>query len=370
MNSLSLYLHVPFCKAKCSYCDFYSRPDLSHLSFYEASLCRALEEWGSELKEKRVETVYFGGGTPSLLSPAGLERILSAVGKNFSLSEQAEITLEMNPESATKEILGAAREGGVNRISMGMQSCLDDELRLLGRLHSASDTAHAVERVRKSGFENISLDLMYALPNQTKSDFDQSLRACLDLEPRHISFYCLTLSQGVPLFSMADSLPSEEESREMYLLAHERLAEKGYEHYEISNAALPGYRSFHNQVYWQGGEYLGIGPGAHSFLNGRRFSMEESTEKFISSPSRDLILWEEERTKDDCLTEYVMLSLRQSEGLDLEKLRSLSDDPHCRKIAEKLAIYEKYGLCRKTATGYALTPEGFFVSNSLISQLI
>ncbi len=371
MNSLSLYLHVPFCKAKCAYCDFYSVPQRDRIPQYERALLKSIAAWGEKCPHHRVETVYFGGGTPSLLSPEGLSEILCQIRNSFFLSPTAEITVELNPESATDSFLAAARESGVNRLSVGMQSCHNRELQKLGRLHDHEKTVSCVHRSRRLGFQNISLDLMYALPDQGVEDFKESLRVCLSLSPEHISFYCLTLSEHVPLFSERDRLPEDDTAREMYLLASRTLTAAGNEHYEISNAAKPGFASRHNKTYWQGGEYLGIGPGAHSFLGGRRFSTESCVEKFIESSSvEDMLLYEPPMDDEDRLTEYVMLSLRQSAGLDFSRLLSLSDEAFCRKTEKKMDLLSRHGLCRKTEAGFALTPEGFFVSNSIITELI
>ena len=254
MNKLGLYLHFPFCKAKCAYCDFFSLPDLSRRADYERALARAVRSLQGELSDYTVETVYFGGGTPSLFSPDGLRACLSAIRESARVSSDAEITLECNPESTTEDVLSAARKSGVNRLSFGMQSARDGELACIGRLHRNEKTVSAVRLARGLGFENISLDLMYGLPGQDLASFRESLEACLALNPKHISFYCLTLSPEVPLYEKRESLPSEEAVREMYLFAHQSLVASGFEHYEISNAALPGFRSRHNEGYWMGRE--------------------------------------------------------------------------------------------------------------------
>jgi len=371
MNNLGIYLHVPFCKAKCAYCDFYSHSDLHLLHDYETALCRALFHWGARAEGQLVDTVYFGGGTPSLLSCRGLQSVFNALHRSFSLSADAEITVEVNPESATEKFLKEALECGVNRISMGMQSSSDRQLKLLGRLHCAEDTVRAVERIRAVGFRNLSLDLMYGLPGETAEEFRKSLEDCLALSPEHVSFYCLTLSENCPLYRSRRLLPAEEELESMYLFAHDFLEEHGYEHYEISNAARKGFRSRHNSRYWQGMEYLGIGAGAHSFFRNRRFYTVEDTKRFVSSDSfEDLICVEEELNDQSRLTEYVMLSLRRKEGIDLDVLCRLGDERLTRRANEKFSLWTQHGLCQKTERGFALTPKGFFVSNEIITELI
>ncbi len=371
MNKLSLYLHFPFCKAKCRYCDFYSLPRQELIPSYEKALAKSFSAFSSLVSEPLVETVYLGGGTPSLATPEGIEEIFSSLRKAFAVSENAEITAEMNPESTTPEILQAFRSAGVNRVSFGMQSAKDEELSVLGRLHRFDSVEQGVALARKHGFENISLDLMYGLPEQSVGSFLESLKLALMLEPKHISFYLLTLSESVPLYASRYRLPEDEAVREMYLAASALLEENGFEHYEISNAAQKGYRSRHNQVYWTGGDYLGIGPGAHSLVSGRRFYMLDGVEEFISAQDPLNRLSEAEcLDTEDVLTEYLMLSLRTRDGLSLTRLGHLTDQRTLDRIRNKFLLWEKHGLCIATKEGFALTPAGFFVSNEIITELI
>ena len=371
MNKLSLYLHFPFCKAKCRYCDFYSLPRKELIPAYERALAKSFSAFSPLAKSALVETVYLGGGTPSLATPEGIEEIFSSLRKYFALSQDAEITAEMNPESTTPEILSAFRKAGVNRISFGMQSANDDELSTLGRLHRFDAVERGVALARRHGFENISLDLMYGLPNQSTERFLDSLNCALSLEPKHISFYLLTLSEEVPLYALRHLLPEDETVREMYLSASRVLQERGFEHYEISNAAQKGYRSRHNYVYWTGGNYLGIGPGAHSLLNGKRFYMLDGVEEFISAKNPTDRLSEGEcLSEEDALTEYLMLALRTKEGISWSRLEELSDQSTLERIHSKFLLWEKHGLCTSTEEGAALTPSGFFVSNEIITELI
>ena len=304
-----------------------------------------------------------------MATPDGIKTIFASLRESFSVSEDAEITAEMNPESTNSENLSAFYGAGVNRISFGMQSASDEELATLGRLHRFCAVEGAVRLARKAGFENISLDLMYGLPGQSLSSFRESLKKALSLEPKHISFYLLTLSEGVPLYASRHLLPEDEAVREMYLFASAYLQKQGFEHYEVSNAAKKGFRSRHNQVYWNGGDYLGIGPGAHSLVKGKRFFMQDGVEEFIAHPikrfSEPEIL-----TCEDLLTEYVMLSLRTKEGVSMERIFTLSDQKTVDFVKEKFTLWQKHGLCVPTQQGFALTPEGFFVSNRIIAELI
>jgi len=368
---LSLYLHFPFCKAKCSYCDFYSLPRQEWIPFYEKALADSFQAFSSLAPDRKVETVYFGGGTPSLATPDGIERIFTSLRESFLLSENAEFTVEMNPESASESVLTAFSKAGANRISFGMQSAIDGELEALGRLHRFGEVKKAVSRAREAGFENISLDLMYGLPYQTCGSFRESLEKALSLDPKHLSFYLLTLSPEVPLARFAHLLPSDETVRKMYLFASSFLRERGFEHYEISNAAKKGFHSRHNTVYWTGGDYLGIGPGAHSLVDGKRFFVKNGIEEFVSARDPlDRLSDFELLTAEDRLMEYVMLSLRTARGISLNKVRDLADDDAVRRFREKFKLWEKHGLCVSTEEGFALTAEGFFVSNEIITELI
>ncbi len=369
MNKISLYLHFPFCKNKCGYCDFYSLPALSRIPAYESALCRAIPPFREALSSYTVDTLYWGGGTPSLISPEGVQAVFSALRENFSLSGECEITMEMNPESASDEILLAAQIAGVNRLSFGMQSAVDEELSAIGRCHRAKDVRSAVKRAKQIGFDNISLDLMYGLPGQTRESFRQSLEAALSMDIQHISYYCLTLSSTVPLCKIRESLPGEEEVREMYLDACSFVKRSGLDQYEISNAARPGFASRHNLCYWEGGEYLGFGPGAHSYFQGKRFFVKEDLESFLSDPEGSVQV-EETLSFRDRLEENVMLSLRLAKGLDLHQLEAFCRKETVQRIEEKFSLWARHGLAEKTRNGFRLTPEGFFVSNEMIASIL
>ena len=370
-ESVGLYLHYPFCRKKCGYCDFYSLPALSLRRDYEKALCRALESAAEMLRDRCLATVYFGGGTPSLLTEEGGKEIFSRVFSLFRVEKDAEITLEANPESTTEKALSSFLEWGVNRLSFGMQSFLPHELALLGRIHTRESGIGAFQNARRAGFNNISLDLMYGLPGQKKEEWEESVSTALSLSPEHLSFYALTLSPDCPLAKRAGALPDEDESLAFYLSAIEKLQKAGLEQYEISNAAKPGFASRHNLNYWQGGEYLGLGPGAHSFFGGERFAVAADLHRFLQA--EDFHEAVTERTllsEEDRAEEYIMLSLRLAKGLDLDRLEELAGREKRLEVARNFSLWEKGGLCRKTEKGYALTPRGFFVSNEIISRLI
>lgn len=371
MNSLGLYLHFPFCRRKCFYCDFYSGSNPEKIALYEEKLALFLENLPEDWQGRALESVYLGGGTPSLATTEGIRRIFSAVKSSFSLLPQCEISCEVNPDSASEEKLGALFQSGVNRLSIGMQSGNDEELKTLGRLHCFSQVENCVRAAKKVGFSNISLDLMYALPGQSMASWRESLEKALSLEVKHLSFYCLTLSEKVPLYRKKELLPDEEVQREMYFLSLDLLAQNGFEQYEISNAAKPGFESRHNLRYWERGEYLGVGPGAYSFLGGERFCMRANTDDFIfHSNFSDIIEDREKVTAEADVEELIMLSLRTKKGLSLAELEEKAGSEKRAAVEKTLSSLVPHGLCERTKDGFSLTKEGFFVSNEIISRLI
>ena len=277
-QTLGLYLHIPFCKSKCAYCDFYSLPHSEEkMDAYAAALLRHLEEVAPRCTAHTVDTVYFGGGTPSYLGEKRLTHLLKAVKKRFHVASDAEITLEANPDSAGDwKALRTLRKAGFNRISLGVQAADDDLLRRIGRVHTWEQALSAAAAARMAGFDNLSLDLIYGLPGQTLEAWQDTLRSAAALEPQHLSCYGLKVEPGTPLWQQRDSadLPDDDTQADMYLWTVDYLQKKGYEQYEISNFAQPGYESRHNLKYWTLGEYAGFGPGAHSDMGGVRFAYE------------------------------------------------------------------------------------------------
>ena len=356
---LGLYIHIPFCKRKCAYCDFYSLPlGEEAMDEYCRVLIPRLRAAGERAEKHIVDTVFFGGGTPSLLAPRRLNALLAAVADAFTLAPDAEITLEANPDRARDAAaLRALRRGGFNRISLGMQSADEGELRVLGRLHSSGETAEAVSAARAAGFENLSLDLMYGLPEQDMARWEGSLDAALSLAPEHLSCYALKLEPGTPLHAAQDTLrlPDGDAQAELYLRACEKLSSVGYEHYEISNFARPGFASRHNLKYWTLGEYLGFGPGAHSDFGGRRFSAPRDLRLYLAD--------ERARGEDERISprerrrERIMLFLRTARGIPAEE--AAGAEGFLRRCAEN-------GLARERGGRWSLTDEGFFVSNAVI----
>lgn len=367
-NTTALYVHVPFCLLKCGYCDFYSLPCLERKEAYVNALCRALLS-ASETETRVVDSVFFGGGTPSLLTEREMAEIFQALSR-FSLSDACEITVEVNPKTADFKTLAAYRALGVNRISVGMQASSDERLRRLGRLHTMQDTVFCVEEIRRAGFDNFSLDLMYGLPNQTQEEWEASLSAALALSPKHLSLYALTLSESVPLFALADALPSDEVQHRFYETAVTVLERAGFLRYEISNFAKEGFSCRHNLRYWQGGDYLGFGPSASSLYRARRYTEPESLDAFLASPEGLIprILNEEAMGERELLSEQLLLSLRLSEGLCLNSFLPKLEDPA--RFEREVRLLCDGGFCTLQQARLSLTGDGFFVSNEIISRLL
>ncbi|HEY8489659.1 MAG TPA: radical SAM family heme chaperone HemW [Dehalococcoidia bacterium] len=326
-NRLSLYVHVPFCDVKCGYCDFNSYAGLDSLMpAYTDALLEEIRRWSPHARGYTVHTVFFGGGTPSLLPPACLERILAAIRDAFTLDAAPEISLEANPGTVDEGRLRHLRALGITRLSLGVQSFHDDELAALDRIHSAADVAAAYAAARAAGFENVNLDLIFGLPGQTLERWEHNVRRALALRPEHLSLYALTVEEGTPLASQVRRglvpAPDPDLQAEMYERADALLAESGYLQYEISNWSLPGRACRHNLTYWENRPYLGLGPGAHSCFGGRRFSVVRSPRAYVRAltPGGDgmpQIEWEETLDPATEMAETVILGLRLADGVSL-----------------------------------------------------
>lgn len=352
---ISLYIHIPFCKRKCDYCSFYSVSSDDKEEYIDAVI-RCVKYYGKKTRQK-VNTVYIGGGTPSVLPPRLLYRLLSAVAENFDIASDAEITAEANPESCSDGVLDAMRAGGVNRLSLGIQSLDDGILREIGRLHNAAQALDAIRRAVSHGFQNISCDMMFGLPHQTARQFTKELQTLCALDIRHISCYNLQVEDGTPLARKNPVLPGEENERRMYLAAANLLRTRGFEHYEISNYAISGFESRHNSVYWSGGDYLGLGPAAHSKLDNMRCGFLPDIDAFMRKTDFEFDF--AERITDGDF-EKLMLSLRVKRGVPLELL------PHSAGLIGRLC---KEGLADAAGGYLSLTDEGMYLSNSIISRL-
>lgn len=373
---LGIYVHVPFCRSKCNYCDFYSLSckDDRLMDGYLGAVCAHIRETGPLAPDYLVDTVYFGGGTPSYFGADGMAAILTAIRKSFDVSPDAEITFEANPDSVTDKLLRRLRSEGFNRVSLGIQCDDDSILKTLGRVHSYSQAVDAVKLIRKRGFRNLSVDLMFGLPGQTVSTWLKTLRNVLSLKPEHISCYGLKVEENTPLYGNKDfyNLADDDTQADMYLGAVELLAEHGYRQYEISNFCRKGQISRHNMKYWTAGEYLGFGPDASSDFAGQRFSMVRDVSAYMEGIRMGgQVLREcQEVSVRERAGEYLMMRLRTTKGIasqEYEKLHTMPFAP----LQRKLEQYAKQGLATLTYDGrWHLTPQGMLLSNTIISDLL
>lgn len=364
MNNIGLYIHIPFCDGKCAYCSFFSKSGTTaELDRYTDELINKTTEWSKTIN-RTVDTVYFGGGTPSLLGHERLIKILESIKKSFSVTNDAEITLEVNPTSTPKLDFSALRRSGFNRLSIGLQSSDDRELRILGRRHSSDDAKNTVDRAKSGGFDNISLDVMLAIPEQTIETLDKTLEFCASCGVQHISSYILKVEQGTPFYNIKDKLNlfTEDEQADIYEHTVKKLNELGYYQYEISNFSKPGFESRHNLHYWHDEEYLGIGPSAHSFIGNKRFYYGNNFENFYNNE----IKYEPDGGSKE---EYIMLALRLSEGLIFEKYKKRYNEMISDDLIAAAKILEKNGLCKVSDKAVSLTVKGYLVSNSVIAYL-
>ena len=354
-----LYIHIPFCKKRCLYCDFFSTTLLERQEEYIEAL---LTEWHARREELRepIKTIYLGGGTPSTLPAEKIQRLLEAVGTR----DAEEITMELNPGDATPTYLQALRKTGINRLSIGIQSFQDEQLRLLGRRHTAAQAEEAVHRAQEAGFDNISIDLMYALPGQTNDLWEKDISCALQLGVQHISTYGLMYEKGTALTRMRDrgeiQVVDEDTENAMYDLLCERLQKAGFIHYEVSNFALPGYESKHNSSYWDGTPYLGLGAGAHSYIGRVRSWNPSDLEAYIQGIKTHTLMREQETLTDtDLYNERIMLGLRTKRGVLRTDIRS------------DISRWLEAQLLRETEDGRIVaTQQGIHILNTIIEDLM
>lgn len=376
-RSILLYVHVPFCRRKCHYCAFHSQ-SFNQVTFawYLKILLAEIELWGKRLSRPRVETLFFGGGTPSLFPLNDLARVMDALRASFRLDDGLEATLEANPDSACDvSFFRALLSIGFNRLSLGVQSLDDPDLILLGRPHSARQAVDTFALARQAGFGNISLDLISGLPGQRQRDWLRQLEGAVRLRPEHLSCYGLTVEPGTPLERSLDlgeyALPSEKEQGQMYVYGAEYLESQGYLQYEVSNFARMGFACRHNLGYWQGRDYLGLGPSAVSTLGRRRFTNPRYMDAYDAAVRGGFAGLDFEELDDAArLREMVMLSLRTTEGLDLVRYRKLSGRDLLKDEARLMQGLRQNDLVRIKKGRLSLTKTGMLVSNSIISRLI
>ena len=374
-EKLGIYIHIPFCRSKCDYCDFYSlagRED--RMDQYQKALLAHIKETAPFAKGYQVDTVYFGGGTPSWYGAKRLSELLAAVRRRFLVARDVEVTVEANPDSVDRKMLLLLRRAGVNRLSLGVQSACDRELAAIHRPHNFAQVRAAVDAARGAKIKNLSLDLIYGLPGQDEASWRETLEKALALKPEHLSCYGLKVEEGTPLWTrvaQGEPLPDDDAQADCYLWTVERLGQAGFRQYEISNFARSGFQSRHNLKYWMGKPYIGLGPGAHSDFGGRRYSFKRDLDAYIDGVlGGDAIVEESELIpKRERGGEYLMLRMRTARGIEEWEYRReyyMNFEP----IEQKLAEFEHQGWVARQDRRWHFTTKGFLLSNQLIGALL
>ena len=370
-NSLGLYLHVPFCLKKCHYCDFCSvaNADIELRDRYVDALTSCIKSAADKAKGYEVDTLYIGGGTPTVLDVRQMERILGACFSAYSISDDAEISCECNPATGGEEYFSDIRKMGVNRLSIGLQSASDNELRALGRIHTYKDFVSTFDAARRAGFDNLSLDLMYGIPEQTAESFAGTLRKAVEIAPEHVSAYCLKVEDNTPFGKMGKGLvlPDDDKVSDMYELCCSYLADAGYNRYEISNFAKEGRESRHNLRYWKCKEYLGFGAAAHSYFEGERFAFAPNVSDFARG---EFLVCEREKIEDsERMLEYVMLGMRLSEGISASDFL-LTFGKDILSAFPRFFQFIESGHVLHDGDRLAFTEKGVFVSSYILSEIL
>ncbi len=370
-KSLGLYIHVPFCKRKCLYCDFCSVAGESRelIEGYVSSLKTCLAQYSKNAEDYSVDTVYFGGGTPTVLPIELMGEILDVCFSAYDVTKSAEITCETNPATASFEYLSQLRKMGVNRLSIGLQSMRENELKALGRIHSREDFLRTFRDARRAGFDNISVDLMYGIPEQTMESFKDTIEKTVSLSPEHISAYCLKVEENTPFGKMGDKLilPDDDEASDMYEECVKALVRAGYSRYEISNFSKEGRESRHNLRYWLGSEYLGIGAAAHSYFGGERFAFSPNITAFANG---EFSLCEREKIdNEERMREHVMLRMRLSRGVSAAEFEKSFGTPFEKEFPE-IRKFVDSGHVIFDGESYRFSDDGFFVSSYILSEIL
>lgn len=385
LETVSLYLHIPFCHTRCYYCDFNTYAGILPLREpYVRALLNEIALAGEQARHaggrggsgRRARTIFFGGGTPSLLTVGQVRRLLDACRAAFALDEDAEITLEANPGTLTRAQLAGLREAGINRLSLGSQSFDAQLLKTLGRIHTSAEISEAVYAARAAGFTSINLDFMFGLPGQSMRHWQETLDQALALRPEHLSLYSLIIEEGTPFFDWTREgriVPGDEDlCADMYEYADERLRAAGYVNYEISNWALPGYQSRHNLTYWRNLPYIGMGAGAHSFFAGRRFSNERDPQRYIDTLKKQQLPVVESETieKAQEMSETAFLALRTAEGLHLPTFEERFATPFASFAGDRLRPVEEAGLLEQDGNWLRLSKRGRLLGNEVFLRLL
>ena len=379
-RELELYIHIPFCVKKCAYCDFLSGPASNQqIEEYVQALIEEIRYYKEFVKKYEVSTVFWGGGTPSLLTGEQMKALMEALGQTFFIRQNAEITMEANPGTVTVEKLLACQKAGINRISFGLQSVNNEELKMLGRIHTYEEFLESYDAARKAGFQNINVDLISAIPKQTVSSWEQTLQTIISLQPEHISAYSLIVEEGTTFAKLYGEgcklehlLPMEEDERRMYERTEELLREAGYHRYEISNYAKEGYECQHNLGYWERKEYLGLGLGASSLIEETRFHNTDETEEYLRDASNPILLrrGQEKLDRQEQMEEFVFLGLRKIRGIQEEKFAEMFGEDIWDCYGRNLERVIKEGLLEREEGVLRLTRKGIDVSNYVFYEIL
>ena len=376
-TNIGLYIHIPFCRQKCLYCDFPSWAGKeSQMQAYVDALTKEITNRAKAYPGRKVVSVFFGGGTPTTLSIPMLEQLMEAVFKNWDISEDAEITTEANPGTLDRKMADALKKMGFNRLSMGVQAWQNRLLKSLGRIHTIESFQENFRAVREAGFENVNIDLMFALPNQTMEDWQETVQNIVALYPEHISAYSLIIEEGTPFYDRYEKgelAPAEEElDREMYRWAVKYLADHGYEQYEISNFAKKGRQSRHNRIYWQAEEYLGMGLGSHSYMEGERFHNIYDLQEYIKAEGEVSTLKEdiEVISREDTLAEFMFLGLRLTEGVSFARFEERFGEEMKNIYGSQIEKLVQDGLLTEDERGIRLTERGTDISNVVFEEFL
>ncbi len=372
-----IYIHIPFCRQICPYCDFYSEAGRENrIVDFTSAIAEEARLRAAEFSSWKFDTVFFGGGTPSLLEPSSVERILNSLQTGYSISPDAEITLESNPSSIGSGRLSEYRRVGINRLSIGIQSFSDTNLKTLGRIHDSKAALESFDDARRGGFYNINIDLIYGLPGQQVHPWIEDLSTAVSLNPEHISAYNLTIEPNTPFGAMFRDgslvLPSDDEQREMYYSLNDELTGAGYERYEISNFARPGKQCLHNLKYWTNSPYLGLGPSAVTCNGSRRSKIVSNLDEYMANVEKGglWVEFEELIDSEKAMEERVMMGLRMTEGLSLSAFKSEFGIDIAVEKKSQLDLLEKRGLIRIDNDKIKITREGLFVSDDITVRLI
>ena len=370
----SLYIHIPFCKSRCIYCDFFSTTQLTLRDQYVDAVCKEIALTDQYLDGDTIHSIYFGGGTPSQLSVSQIRRILDTIAQHHPIAADCETTIELNPDDVTPAYVAELHDLPINRISLGIQTFRDTTLQFIHRRHTAQEAITAVRLLQSYGYDNISIDLMFGFPGETVDDWQNDIRQALQLNIQHLSAYSLMYEEGTRLYELLTSHEiqeiDEERSRDMYRLLMEQMQEAGFEHYEISNFAKPNYYSRHNSSYWDNTNYLGVGAGAHSYNGNSRQSNVSNLRQYIDGinqqqPVVDL----EVLTTDQQFNEMVMTRLRTSKGLQLDSVKHQFGSDRYQHLIQAATPYYNLGLLKNTDGKLILTPKGIYISNDIIASL-